>query len=589
MIRTPSLLVFVVGALLFGCAEPTRSVVGVVRDADDQPLPGARVQLALFRGELCHTWTDDEGRFAFEEVPRVAAIVGVDELCVDFPDRSEEGPRLWIEAFEPACAVLDAEADVSVDLRVLGRLRLRGVLVGEAAAREGLELDLLTNGGSTEWRRVAVSDRRFELRGLDPLLYVLRVRDGEQVLAMQRIELSASREDVVLSLEDPAVLATELRCGPGIDWGTVWLRPKIDAVCAEQVASGRDGDPVRLPLYLHGDFVLDVTGRLDGGGRTRERSFLLPHRPGEPLPSPVLPVTVDAPVTLRPHFAGRPPRPSEGTLHARHTSGLESESRELQVLLEDGEVLFDASWQRAGPAWEPLSLPTGEGWTLIVELGGYDTLHLPLPASGSRQVDLPLQVNDRVEVRLWGGERPTIGNFEIDILSADGTGASDGKRLYAWSYNVFSEARVRTWLRPGTYRFRFRSKFLVQQELGPFELRAGDSPFLLDVPRESGLTLSGEVRDGADPYAVGFLHLFRKQGSTWLPMPQKAEALGPDGSCIPGTRETDCAFSFEGLVPGTYRLALGAHWTYASPDTAVVAEIDLRQDTTIVLAPPHDS
>lgn len=553
---------------------PSRSIRGVVRDANREPIAGARV---LVEGEgLRETfaWTDDDGTFLFEGVRMPVGAVGVD---VTAPGLGCAHDRLWQmndELFEPSRVAIDAEGDAVVDLRVWGFLALAGEVRGELDGEAFVDVLLWDD---FPWRRVPVRDGRFRVTGLVPLRYLLRLEDRSGTRALQRVELGASRDDVLLAVSEPWTVTGRVDVQEGLGRANVSLRHEDDLSCVATGCSlGADGS-FRLETLLAGTYRLVLSAREERAWpASPTRTLTLRLGDDEPsIEGLRLPLTGDAPVAFRVE-PERELQPCRGTLHARHASGLETEPEELEILVEGDQPLFRTGRQQLGPRLMPLSLPTGAGWTAVVRLEGYETIQVPLAPFGEREIRLPLREDGSVRVR---ASLPNdAGEFEIDVLSTDRSSERRAELYGRWSVWT-SDVRRSTSLPPGEYRFRLRSANRVEQELGPMRLWSGDPPLELRFDPKPGLTMSGEVRDHDEPFACGILHLWRWEGGEWRPLPEKSTALGQSG-CIAVPPDWSCAFRFGGLTPGRYAISFG------SDRSGVLAELDLESSVEgLVLSP----
>ena len=174
--------------------EPGGSITGTVTGLDSTDL--ASVEISATRNAEHHvTAPDPEGNFAFEDLaPGEWSIV------------ASQGDDFGARSVERSVAVQTSTADVFVELPFERGLRLSGqILVAGEPIIGGYLGTLQTGDEDLRWTQ---TDHRgeFEIEGLEPGAYQLRIQQPNGGTEHRSIDLQTDREGLRIDLQPPATL-----------------------------------------------------------------------------------------------------------------------------------------------------------------------------------------------------------------------------------------------------------------------------------------------------------------------------------------------------------------------------------------------
>ena len=174
--------------------EAGGSITGVVTGLDSTDL--ARVEISATRNAEWHvTAPDPEGNFNFEDLaPGEWKIV------------ASQGDRFGARSVERSVTIRSGTADVFVELPFERGLRLSGqVLAAGEPLIGGWVGTLQTGAEDPRWTR---TDHRgeFEIEGLEPGAYQLRIQQPNGGTEHRSIDLQTDREGLRIDLQPPATL-----------------------------------------------------------------------------------------------------------------------------------------------------------------------------------------------------------------------------------------------------------------------------------------------------------------------------------------------------------------------------------------------
>ena len=226
--------------------EPGGSITGIVTGLDSTDL--ARVEISATRNAEWHvTAPDPEGNFAFEDL-------APGEWKIVASQGDDFGPR----SVERSVAVQTSTADVFVELPFERGLRLSGQVLAAGEPLVGGYLGTV-QPGSEELRWTQTDHRgEFEIEGLEPGAYQLRIHQPTGGTENRSIDLKADLEGLRIDLQPPATLA-------GIVLDATTRQPLAGAWlsagnAAQMAALVREENTAALALGTAGD-----TSSYDGG------------------------------------------------------------------------------------------------------------------------------------------------------------------------------------------------------------------------------------------------------------------------------------------------------------------------------------